>query len=121
MGRSVKKGPFVQPVLLKRIQEMNKAGSPTISLITSPRRRDSSFFCRVLSLLTFHWLVEVFVSQLYVVGTGSMSISICICRTRINTSCSWGVWGTSMMLESVYPQLVLQLEKLALRMILKLI
>ena len=23
MGRSVKKGPFVQPVLLKRIQEMN--------------------------------------------------------------------------------------------------
>ena len=26
MGRSVKKGPFVQPVLLKRIQEMNKAG-----------------------------------------------------------------------------------------------
>lgn len=25
MGRSVKKGPFVQPVLLKRVQEMNKA------------------------------------------------------------------------------------------------
>ena len=24
MGRSVKKGPFVQPVLLKRIQEMNE-------------------------------------------------------------------------------------------------
>ena len=24
MGRSVKKGPFVQPVLLKRVQEMNK-------------------------------------------------------------------------------------------------
>lgn len=23
MGRSVKKGPFVQPVLLKRVQEMN--------------------------------------------------------------------------------------------------
>ena len=24
VGRSVKKGPFVQPVLLKRVQEMNK-------------------------------------------------------------------------------------------------
>ena len=26
MGRSIKKGPFVQPVLLKRVQEMNAAG-----------------------------------------------------------------------------------------------
>ena len=30
MGRSVKKGPFVQPVLLKRIQEMNEAGEKRI-------------------------------------------------------------------------------------------
>ena len=30
MGRSVKMGPFVQPVLLKRIQEMNKAGEKRI-------------------------------------------------------------------------------------------
>ena len=30
MGRSVKKGPFVQPALLKRIQEMNKAGEKRI-------------------------------------------------------------------------------------------
>lgn len=30
MGRSVKKGPFVQPVLLKRVQEMNKAGEKKI-------------------------------------------------------------------------------------------
>ena len=30
MGRSVKKGPFVQPVLLKRIQEMNEAGEKKI-------------------------------------------------------------------------------------------
>ena len=30
MGSSVKKGPFVQPVLLKRIQEMNKAGEKRI-------------------------------------------------------------------------------------------
>ena len=30
MGRSVKKGPFVQPVLLKRVQEMNKAGEKRI-------------------------------------------------------------------------------------------
>ena len=30
MGRSVKKGPFVQPALLKRIQEMNKTGEKRI-------------------------------------------------------------------------------------------
>ena len=30
MGRSVKKGPYVQPVLLKRIQEMNKTGEKKI-------------------------------------------------------------------------------------------
>ncbi len=30
MGRSIKKGPFVQPVLLKRIQEMNQAGEKRV-------------------------------------------------------------------------------------------
>ena len=30
MGRSVKKGPYVQPVLLKRVQEMNAAGEKRI-------------------------------------------------------------------------------------------
>ncbi len=30
MGRSVKKGPFVQPALLKRIQDMNKTGEKRI-------------------------------------------------------------------------------------------
>ena len=30
MGRSVKKGPYVQPVLLKRVQEMNKTGEKKI-------------------------------------------------------------------------------------------
>ena len=30
MGRSVKKGPFVQPVLFKRIQEMNNSGEKRI-------------------------------------------------------------------------------------------
>ena len=25
MGRSIKKGPYIQPVLLKRVKEMNKA------------------------------------------------------------------------------------------------
>ena len=30
MGRSVKQGPFVQPVLLKRIQDMNQAGEKKI-------------------------------------------------------------------------------------------
>ena len=30
MGRSVKKGPFVQPKLLKRVEEMNQAGEKKI-------------------------------------------------------------------------------------------
>ena len=30
MGRSVKKGPYVQPVLLKRVQEMNVAGEKRV-------------------------------------------------------------------------------------------
>ena len=30
MGRSIKKGPFVQPVLLKRVQEMNEAGEKRV-------------------------------------------------------------------------------------------
>ena len=30
MGRSIKKGPFVQPVLLKRIREMNARGEKRI-------------------------------------------------------------------------------------------
>ena len=30
MGRSVKKGPYVQPVLLKRIQQINEAGEKNI-------------------------------------------------------------------------------------------
>ncbi|MBQ7283533.1 MAG: 30S ribosomal protein S19 [Oscillospiraceae bacterium] len=30
MGRSIKKGPFVQPVLLKRVKEMNKAGEKRV-------------------------------------------------------------------------------------------
>ncbi len=30
MGRSIKKGPFVQPVLLKRVGEMNEAGEKRV-------------------------------------------------------------------------------------------
>lgn len=30
MGRSVKKGPFIQPVLLKRVQEMNEKGEKRV-------------------------------------------------------------------------------------------
>ncbi len=30
MGRSIKKGPFVQPALLKRVQEMNASGEKRI-------------------------------------------------------------------------------------------
>ena len=41
MGRSVKKGPFVQPVLLKRIQEMNKSGEKRI---LKTRSRASTIF-----------------------------------------------------------------------------
>ena len=30
MGRSVKKGPYVQPVLLKRVQQMNESGEKRV-------------------------------------------------------------------------------------------
>ena len=30
MGRSVKKGPFVQPALLKRVEEMNASGEKRV-------------------------------------------------------------------------------------------
>ena len=30
MGRSVKKGPYVQPVLLKRVMQMNEAGEKRV-------------------------------------------------------------------------------------------
>ena len=30
MSRSIKKGPFIQPVLLKRVQEMNAAGEKNV-------------------------------------------------------------------------------------------
>jgi len=30
MSRSIKKGPYVQPVLLKRVQEMNKTGKKAV-------------------------------------------------------------------------------------------
>ncbi len=30
MGRSVKKGPYVQPVLMKRVLEMNEAGEKRV-------------------------------------------------------------------------------------------
>ena len=30
MGRSIKKGPFVQPVLLKRVREMKEAGEKRV-------------------------------------------------------------------------------------------
>ena len=30
MGRSIKKGPFVQPVLLKRVRDMNEAGEKRV-------------------------------------------------------------------------------------------
>ena len=30
MSRSLKKGPYVQPVLLKRVQEMNNAGEKKV-------------------------------------------------------------------------------------------
>ena len=32
MGRSVKKGPYVQPVLLARVQKMNESGVLTVSV-----------------------------------------------------------------------------------------
>ena len=41
MGRSVKKGPYVQPVLLKRVQGMNKSGEKRVQKTWS---RSSTIF-----------------------------------------------------------------------------
>ena len=41
MSRSTKKGPFVQPVLLKRVQEMNEKGDKTV--IKTWSRRSTIF------------------------------------------------------------------------------
>ena len=41
MGRSIKKGPFVQPVLLKRVKEMNAAGEKRV---LKPWSRSSTIF-----------------------------------------------------------------------------
>ena len=41
MGRSVKKGPYVQPVLLKRVREMNNAGEKRVLMTWS---RSSTIF-----------------------------------------------------------------------------
>ena len=38
MGRSVKKGPFVQPVLLKRIQEMNEKNEKVVLKTVCPHQ-----------------------------------------------------------------------------------
>ena len=51
MGRSVKKGPFVQPVLLKRVQELNATGEKKIlktwsrSSTIFPSRRPQARSC----------------------------------------------------------------------------
>lgn len=37
MGRSIKKGPYVQPVLLKRVQKMNESGEKKSVLKTWSR------------------------------------------------------------------------------------
>ena len=34
MSRSIKKGPFIQPVLLKRVQEMNASGEKKVVIPT---------------------------------------------------------------------------------------
>ena len=46
MGRSVKKGPFVQPVLLKRVKAMNEAGEKRVLKTWS---RSSTYFPGFLS------------------------------------------------------------------------
>ena len=41
MGRSVKKGPYVQPALFKRVQEMNQSGEKRV---LKTWRRSSTIF-----------------------------------------------------------------------------
>ena len=40
MSRSIKKGPFAAPELLKRVDEMNKAGTKQVIKAWSRRQQD---------------------------------------------------------------------------------
>ena len=52
MSRSTKKGPFVQPVLLKRVQEMNEKGEKRI--IKTWSRRSTIFPQMVSHTIAVH-------------------------------------------------------------------
>ena len=56
MSRSVKKGPFIQEALLKRVQEMNKTGDKKVLKTWS---RASTVFPELVAvehhLPGFHW------------------------------------------------------------------
>ena len=61
MGRSIKKGPFVQPVLLKRVREMNEAGEKRVLKTWS--RSSTSSLTLLDTLLQFMTAASMFRSM----------------------------------------------------------
>ena len=74
MGRSVKKGPFVQPVLLKRVKAMNEAGEKRVLKTWS---RSSTIF-------------PDFVGHTFAVHDGRKHVPYTLPRTWLATS-----WASS--------------------------
>ena len=74
MGRSVKKGPFVQPVLLKRVKAMNEAGEKRVLKTWS---RSSTIF-------------PDFVGHTFAVHDGRKHVPVYVPRTWLATS-----WASS--------------------------
>ena len=67
MGRSVKKGPYVQPVLLKRVRQMNEAGEKRVLKTWS---RSSTIF-------------PDFVGHTFAVHDGRKHVPVCVTEDMV--------------------------------------
>ena len=67
MGRSIKKGPYVQPVLLKRVKEMNEAGEKRVLKTWS---RSSTIF-------------PDFVGHTFAVHDGRKHVPVCVTEDMV--------------------------------------
>ncbi|MFR9190613.1 MAG: ribosomal protein S19 family protein [Anaerotruncus massiliensis (ex Togo et al. 2019)] len=74
MGRSIKKGPYVQPVLLERVRKMNESGEKSRSSRPEPRFDDIPRFCRhTFAVHDGRKHVPVYVTRTWL-GTSSASL-----------------------------------------------
>ena len=53
MSRSIKKGPFVAPELIKRVDELNKAGEKKVLKTWSRASMTAAVMCRCISRKTW--------------------------------------------------------------------